>query len=295
MDDINRADVTVDLKDVYGETITDTVVFTFRNQNVVSLSRRLKANFTGTPVILEGLPAFPTGLYLVDIVPTAYRFKTVVLNVSSDSTKNLMQQDFFVDPSDVNPKSMQFSDLPGKTYQKELLRILDSSGLDEEHWDALDNRNRATILNLSAKMTKNTTKDGQPLIEQVRNLDRTLLTSQHRARIFSLVNDDLLDKLRSDPDTFQPVDGSLHNFPKPWRPVTSHGSFKTRDAAGNIQLTFAISEGALLADIDLDDHAGIKHIFDVIGHSISKKDTDPYDIHEILRYFQHIDPEYRLI
>ena len=50
-----------------------------------------------------------------------------------------------------------------------------------------------------------------------------------------------------------------------------------------------------MADIDLDDHKGIQHAADVLKHKITGKDTDPYDIHEILIYFQHLDPGYRLL
>ena len=48
--------------------------------------------------------------------------------------------------------------------------------------------------------------------------------------------------------------------------------------------------GAFVADIDLDDHAGLEHAADVLKHKFSGKDTDPYDIHEILVHFHNIDP-----
>jgi hypothetical protein len=50
-----------------------------------------------------------------------------------------------------------------------------------------------------------------------------------------------------------------------------------------------------MADIDLDDHKGLQHAADVLKHKITGKDTDPYDIHEILVYFQHLDVGYRLL
>lgn len=60
-------------------------------------------------------------------------------------------------------------------------------------------------------------------------------------------------------------------------------------------MTFAQSNSnALLADIDLDDHKGIKHAADVLKHKITGKNTDPYDLHQILIYFQGLDPDYRL-
>src|SRR5882762_8202519 len=79
--------------------------------------------------------------------------------------------------------------------------------------------------------------------------------------------------------------------------VAESDSFKTlRDSAGNIQLTFAKNaEGALLADIDLDDHKGLAHVADVLKRKFSGKDTDPYDIQQILRFFQQLDAEYQLL
>lgn len=88
----------------------------------------------------------------------------------------------------------------------------------------------------------------------------------------------------------------LHKFHEPWIAVSDQNSFKSRNAAGNIQLTFASNPaGESLADIDLDDHSGIQHATDVLKHKITNKNTDPYDIHQILIYFQGIDPGYRLL
>ena len=74
-------------------------------------------------------------------------------------------------------------------------------------------------------------------------------------------------------------------------------SFKTPDQYGNLQLTFSRNEttGALMADIDIDDAQGIEHIFQVVSHSITGIQTNPYDIHEIMLEYQKIDPGYTLI
>jgi hypothetical protein len=59
---VNRADVTVNLKDVFRQTITDEVEITFYNQKVHSLSQGFTVKFKGTPRCSPGIPAFPTGL-----------------------------------------------------------------------------------------------------------------------------------------------------------------------------------------------------------------------------------------
>lgn len=73
------------------------------------------------------------------------------------------------------------------------------------------------------------------------------------------------------------------------------GSFKTFEKTGNLQLTFARnSAGKFLVDADVDDHQGIQHAFDVLKHKFTSKDTHPFDIHQILLFFQNIDPGYAL-
>ena len=59
-ENINRADVTVNLKDVFGQVITDEVEITFYNQKVQSLNQRFTVKFKGATAVLPGVPAFPT-------------------------------------------------------------------------------------------------------------------------------------------------------------------------------------------------------------------------------------------
>jgi hypothetical protein len=162
-DEVNRADVIVNLQDVYRRTITDEVEITFYNQRVQSLSQQFKVRFKGKPEVLPGVPAFPVGLAEVFISPPKYRYKSVFSNVFGGA-QNLIEEDFFVEPDKAWPKLIDFADLSQKSYSTDLLRILKRSGINESAWNSLERRNRATILNLSAKMFKETTKDGQPII-----------------------------------------------------------------------------------------------------------------------------------
>jgi hypothetical protein len=294
-DNVNRADVTVNLRDVYGQTITDEVELTFYNQKVHSLSQKFTVKFKGAPAVLTGVPAFPTGLAEVFIKPNKYRFKSIFINVVGGE-KNAINEDLFVDPDRARPTLMDFDDLPSKLYGADLRRILQKSKIDKKTWDGLDKRNRATVLNLCAKMLKELTKDGQTVISQVESIDAALLDRKHRERVYAGTNDKLLAALRKSTQRFRSVSGALHNFPAGWTSASQPDSFKTRDSAGNIQFTFATNtEGSHLADIDLDDHSGIEHAADVLRHKITGKDTDPYDIHQILVYFQQLDPGYRLL
>src|ERR1043165_7776870 len=155
-DNVNRADVLVNLRDVFGHTITDEVEITFFNQKVQSLNQKFTAQFNGAPVTLQGVAAFPLGLAQVFIKPTRYRSKSIFINVMPGE-QNPINEDFFVDPDFAQPRSIAFQDLAGKTYGGRLLQILQDSGIDEAGWNSIDPRNRATILNLSAKMLKETT------------------------------------------------------------------------------------------------------------------------------------------
>jgi hypothetical protein len=294
-ENVNRADVVVNLRDVYGQPITDEVEITFYNQKVQSLNQRFTAKFKGTSARLVGVPAFPTGLAEVFIKPKRYRYKSVILNVIGGQD-NTINEDLFVDPDKARPTLIDFDDLKAKVYGADLLKILEKSGIRKAAWNELDKRNRATVLNLSAKMSHDTLKNGDTLFSQVESLEQKLLDKDHRERIYAIVKENLLGALRKYPERFRSVSGSLHKFFDDWIPVNQQNSFKSRNDAGNIQFTFATkAAGGSLADIDLDDHTGVKHAADVIRHKITGANTNPYDIHQILVYFQGIDPGYRLL
>src|SRR5215210_2244119 len=265
---VNRADVLVTLRDVFGQPLTDEVEVVFKNQDVSSLSQSFTVKLKGEPepFTLPDVPAFPTGRAQVIIRPNKYRHKTFFKTVfTGEPNPNHISEVFFVDPGKARPTLMDFQDLPSKPYGDELLRILGESKINKAAWDGLDKRNRATILNLSAKMLKETTRNGQPVIKQVKNIDKKLLDKKNRARIYSNTNDTLLDALRKFPERFNDASGALHNFPPGFTQVGQDNSFKSKDDAGNIQLTFATGAGGeFLADIDLDDHSGVEHAFDVL-------------------------------
>ena len=294
MSDENRTDVTVNLMDVYGKTINDKVEIIFYNQNVSSLSQKFQVKFQGQPVVLNDVPAFPTGLAKVVITPTNYRSKAIFKNVIGGQDNTISEQ-FFVAPDKARPKLIDFSDISDKSYGEKLNRILDESEIGANAWNSLDKRNRATILNLSAKILEIEKKFGLQIFNSIQKIESDLLNTRNRARIYARVDANLFDRINNAPQVFDPAPGVAHHFPQNWHPFENN-SFKARNKAGNIQFTFATNnDGLFLADIDLDDHTGIKHAFDVIKHTLTNEDSDPYDLHEILRYSQGIDPEYLLL
>jgi hypothetical protein len=246
---------------------------------------------------LSQVPAFPTGHAQMIVTPTKYRFKQRFINVQSGETNKITEY-FFVDPEEANPHPIDYSDLAGKSYGARLIKILTASGIGEAAWNRLDKRNRATILNLSAKMSKESVKKGTKLIDFVESLDQTWLDKKHRERIYARVQRELLRAVRGYPEVYMNVNGGMHHFPPDgWVSVKPPDSFKTlKDSAGNIQLTFAEKAGEkYLVDIDLDDHNGLAHVADVLKHKFSGKETDPYDIQQVLWFAQQLDAEYRLL
>ena len=150
---------------------------------------------------------------------------------------------------------------------------------------------RAGLLNLFCKM--NHTPLG----------DRTtwsFVTDVYRVRgdrIFTNVTLEFRDRVKTAlaGGEFKEVDSSLHTPPPDISPA---GSFKTLDHYGNLQLTFFSSVDAPLKfklDADIDDAAGIEHAFQVLDHALTRGETHPYDIHEILTFYQRLDVGYELL
>jgi hypothetical protein len=94
---------------------------------------------------------------------------------------------------------------------------------------------------------------------------------------------------------FKEADSSLHTPPQGF---TRSGSFKTRDHYGNLQLTFFGSSSSPLTfrvDADIDDASGIEHAFQVLDHFLTDGETHPFDIHQLLTFFQRLDAGYELV
>jgi hypothetical protein len=298
---MNEANVVVDLFDVYGYRIHDDVVLSFHNTDVVTFSRTYHIKLDGKPEIISGVPSFPTGHAMVDIKPSKYQERRILISVVGPSVgKNEIKEQFFIDPAKADPKQISYAELPNKSYWSKLKDLLDHSTpkIDAASWNSLEPVNRATILNLCSKMVREKLTDGSPVVDQIRGIDLTWLNAAHRERIYCPVSDEFLTQLRKLPDNFKVADGSTHHYPNNWIGISQKPfSFKSKDAAGNIQFTFAAdSQGKHFCDIDLDDHSGIKHAIDYIEHKLFKEETHPYTIHELLvKYQDHGDPEYFLL
>ncbi len=288
MGDVNRSPVLFNLKNVYGQTVSDQVEVKFYNQRSRELNQRFLVSPEGKRATLPGVPTFPYGLAEVVINPTKYRCKSTFVNVPYGKTAEI-DETCFVEPAKVKPVFPSFAELQSSQRWSDLRRVLQNSGVrDEPAWEGLDDQQKAGLFNLYAKMQREIVNGGRSVFSFV---DR--ITDFRPARIFAMVQQPLPDLVRGFGKGFHVVSGALHEFGEGWNLMDS---FKTFDAAGNLQLTFARNTaGELKADIDMDDYQGIKHAADVLKHKITSKETNPYDIHEILIYFQGLDPGYLLV
>ena len=133
---------------------------------------------------------------------------------------------------------------------------------------------KACFLNLITKAADDTTTGGC-----MSHIGGVLVCRQDR--FFARVNAGFPEWLRQSP-LFKTAQDSLHK-PLPGFEMTGD-SFKSLDAHANLQVTFMREKGngALAADIDIDESAGIEHGFEVIRNATFQSRTNPFLIHEFL-------------
>jgi hypothetical protein len=216
-------------------------------------------------------------------------------NTASDNVE------FWVKPGDVTDiRAPAFDDLPGRARrileraQTTAERAEDSdlvglSGADL--YRRLGPLRKACLLNIVAKASHEaTTGNCLP------HMGGVLVCRQDR--FFARVDADLPERLRQSP-VFKSAPEALH---KPLRGFQmAEGSFKSRDAHANLQVTFMreVSTGELAADIDIDEASGIEHGLEVIRNATFRNRTNPYLIREFLLSADPIkrslDPGYRFV
>jgi hypothetical protein len=179
----------------------------------------------------------------------------------------------------------------------DLRRVLESStvegveGQGHALYDGLSDVQKAGLLNLFTKMSAFGFDDRRSVWAFVDRLFRV-----RADRLFADVQPALRDLVKSGvaAERFREVSGSLHTPPPGY---AAAGSFKTPEHYGNMQLTFFSSVEAPLAfkvDADIDDAAGLGHVFQVIRNSLTQGTTHPYDIHQILVFRQEAMLPYAL-
>ena len=282
-----NARLQLDLRDVYGKFLGEKVDIILRHQ-VLSEIKKASSNVTGK-IEIPGLHGAPQGLYRIEIDPPSYQYVSQFVNMKASgiTSRSIV---FPIDPGKV--KKVNFPAFTKLT--QDLRTLLDNSDAvlsfegrtGRDLYDALDDIRRAGLLNIAAKTGNTPLSNGKTVLSYIQKLNEI-----RGDRFFCIVPKDLREETKNSvaEGLFRSVDGSLHHPPAGFSPA---GSFKTPDHYGNLQLTFFMKGDDCVADIDIDDAAGLEHVFQVLHNKISGNPTHPYNIHEILVAYQHLDPGY---
>jgi hypothetical protein len=278
--------------DVHGQPVKDRANITVKHTRLSSFASKSNHD-TRKELTFTNLDSAEGGRYQVEVFPMQHRPVSLFLRIREDETL----EHTFVLP--VNPDRVVKAEFPAHDdLGEDLKHVLKDSTVEgnegklgAELYQALDDIRKAGLLNLYAKMKSTQFENGRDVFSYVLSLRRV-----RGERFFANVEKDLRDEVKNSLHTnlFHKVSGSLHTPPPEF---VSADSYKTEDHFGNLQLTFFINPQTLefVIDADIDGAQGIGHIFHVISHSITKTDTHPYDVHEILLASQKLDPGYHLI
>jgi hypothetical protein len=227
----------------------------------------------------------PGTLYKISASAEHYRRYTFVQQITENRNNTASDDvELWVKPGDVaGIKAPSFDELPARV--QKILRTATMVAEKPEDEDLLNASGgtlyqrlgplrRACLINIATKTAHaRTAGNCLPLIGSL------LLCRQDR--FFAEVDSAFPEKLRQSP-LFHSADNSLHEPLEDF--VLAEGSFKSRDAHANLQVTFMRHKASnmLAADIDIDESSGIKHGFEVIQNALFNKRTNPYVIREFM-------------
>ncbi len=287
---------TVKLKfvDVLGDALDDhsVVADIFSLDNTIHFQTVVP--LTGQTNVAINLGDAPLGVYRFELSPTNYQVIQFFLTLPPGGTTIRKRPVVFpVDPDrviDISAPTFAKLDRGLQGLLKESSINLDGSEAlsGEELYNALPPKLKAGLLNLFLKSSNTKLDDGSTCFDHIRKTHNMLELDQDR--FFAKIGADLVEETVQSKN-FHPVDFSLHKEVPPYKLFSS---FKTRDAEGNLQLTFS-RNGAdgndCLVDMDIDEAQGIAHAFEVIRNVFTGL-TNPYNVREILMAAQGLSPLY---
>ncbi len=281
----------LELVDVYGERLRERVDIQLRHERLTH-SPFLRDKDAAREIVIRGLHRAPQGRYRVDVDPASYLAvsHTVQIEASGETSLRLV---FPVDPKKV--VRVDFPDY--EQLPQELRDLLEASDQVEDQggrkgkdlYRNLDPLRRAGLLNVAAKSLATVLSNKKSVLPYV-----SKLTQLRGDRFYCSVKPELRGEVKHsrDADIFHDAPSILHSAPADY----SHdGSFKTHDRYGNLQVTFFKKGEDSRADIDVDEAAGLGHVFQVLRNLRPGRSTHPYDVQQILIHHQKLDPGYRLV
>jgi hypothetical protein len=282
----------VEVLDASGAPIKEKVDVILRHQ---VLNQVTKATVNGAQkTVIAGLSLQLPALYLVEIDPPSYLPVQQFVSLKMSGTTELTA----VCP--INPSKIKSIDFPKlKDLSGDARKVLDNSEKvfqfegkkGDELYGALDNVRRAGLLNILAKTQTTPLSSNTNVLSFIQEL-RELRGD----RFFAITSRQLREETKNSVSEglFHEVSGALHHVPPQFPGFKDAGSFKTGEGHGNLQLTFFMKGEECVADIDIDDAAGLEHAFQVVRNKFSGP-TNPFIIHDILLKFQKLDPGYRFV
>src|SRR6266850_508255 len=280
----------LELTDVYGDPLGEKVDIILRHQ---VLSEIVKASASAAKQInITGLRGAPQGLYRIEIDPPSYQYVSQFVNMKASGITSLGFT-FPIDPGKVKKVNFPtFAKLA--TDLRTMLEVSDKvlafeGKTGSDLYTALDDIRKAGMLNIAAKTGATPLTNGRTVLSYIQKLNEV-----RGDRFFAIVPRELREETKNSVNEglFHPADQSQHHPPAGFSPA---GSFKTPDHYGNLQLTFFMKGDDCVADIDIDDAAGLEHVFQVVRNKLSGQPTHPYNIHEILVAHQKLDPGYTFV
>jgi hypothetical protein len=287
-----KGSLLLEFRDVVGNYPNDRADV-FLSHTVLSHSIRIKDALTTKKLKINDLDSTQGGTYKLQVFTMRRRPVSRFIRILEDRTTSQT----LILP--VNPERVTEAKFPDfAALDDELKRLLSASiveGQEEKQGEALyqglDKFQRAGLLNLHAKMKVTKFANGGDVFSFVSSLTRV-----RGDRCFAIVSPALRDEVKNSVsgDLFREVNGVQHTPPLGFNLVDS---FKTADLYGNLQITFFNKPGTLefIVDADIDDAQGVEHFFQVLDHALTGSETHPFDIHEILAGYQHLNPGYDLI
>jgi hypothetical protein len=280
---MSKTTLQLDLEDVLGNPLDDHSVrmdvFSLDNmrhfQAVIPLSGQQQVNVA--------LADCPGGVYRIELTATNYRMLQFFLRLEEGETARRDPLKF-----PVNPALVTGIDAPAfSALDDGLQRLLNSSAFHNEAgsnlYDSLPDLLKACLLNIFVKASATTLDDGSNTFHHFDEI-----TNFVQDRLFIRTTSALFEETAVS-GKFHRVPFALHTVPLPFQ---MFDSFKTRDAHGNLQLTFARTpDNQYLVDVDIDEAQGIEHVFEVVRNSVAGL-TNPYNVREILCEAQGLSPLY---
>jgi hypothetical protein len=291
-ENLNKGNLVFDFLDVYGERPDDRVDVTLKHQ-VLSQSVKVRDQPSTRRLRVTALDSTQGGIFSLQVFPLRRRPVGRFLRVLEGKTV----QHSIVLPADAD-RVTGIAAPPYDSLGADLRRVLESSAVEGDEdkggadlYGALDDIQKAGMLNIYAKMKATKVANDCDVFSYV-----TEFTRIRGGRFFAKVAKELWDAIKNSIPTnlFHEVSGALHAPPPGFVLVDS---FKSLDLYGSLQLTFFThpETSELLIEGDIDDAQGVEHIFQVLRPILAGKDTNPYDVHEILLEYQKIDPGYKLL